>query len=165
MRPGFQVKMLLTKWKKAQQNAGCESMWPGAKYCTQVGVITCENARWEHAATPALLQIKIREHSRSKSQRHAAVKKANIPPGNTHIGRTRWQPSAGDHATGYCVSRKVRDDGETPAGYEEQVCRGTTGTMVQSGEETAVGTHDNHSQIHKRLPQTGREYIFLTHGD
>lgn len=88
--PGFQVKMLLTKWKKAQRNPGSESMRPGAKCCTQVGVITCENARRERAAMPALLQIQIREHSRSKSQHCVAVKKANIPPGHAHVGRMRW---------------------------------------------------------------------------
>lgn len=79
-------------------------------------------------------------------------------------------PLLGMNAAGYRVSRKVRADGETPVGSREQpqvrLCGRTTGTMhAQSGEEMAVGTHDNRFQIHKRLPCTGREYISFTHGD
>lgn len=47
------------------------------------------NARWEPAGWPALLHTKTWEYSGSKSQRRAAVKKANIPLVHTNLGRMR----------------------------------------------------------------------------
>ena len=76
------------------------------------------------------------------------------------------KPLPGTNATGYRVSRKVRPDGESPVGSREQLeAQLCTKLCVFSLGKRPAGTHDNLFQIHTRLPQTGREYISLTHGD